>query len=151
MRRTAEAQKIQAGDRPRAHREHVAQDAADPRRRALIGFDERGVVVALHLEDAGVAVANVDHAGVLARTANHPGRLGRQLAQMDARRFVGAVLVPHGRENAELGEARPTADELQDALIFIGLEAVGGGQLRRDGGFSRAHLSSHLGEKSLRA
>jgi len=63
----AETQQVEAGDRPCAHREHIAQDAADPRRRPLIGLDEGGVVVALHLEDASQAVADVDHAGVFAR------------------------------------------------------------------------------------
>ncbi len=67
----AEAQHVEAGDRPRPHGEHVAQDAADPRRRALVGLDEGGVVVALHLEHAGEPVADVDHAGVLARALDH--------------------------------------------------------------------------------
>ena len=48
----AEAQRVEQRDRPRAHGEHVAQDAADAGRRALVGLDEGGVVVALHLEDA---------------------------------------------------------------------------------------------------
>ena len=81
----AEAQRVEVGDRPRAHREHVAQDAADPGRRALVGLDVARVVVALHLEDRRVAVADVDHAGILARAADHPRRLGRQLLQMQAR------------------------------------------------------------------
>jgi hypothetical protein len=63
----AEAQRVQQRDRPRAHREDVADDAADAGRRALIGLDERRVVVALHLEDRREAVADVDRAGVLAR------------------------------------------------------------------------------------
>ena len=37
---------------PRAHGEDVAHDAADAGRRALVGLDVGGVVVALHLEDA---------------------------------------------------------------------------------------------------
>ena len=49
----AEAQRVEAGDRPRAHGEDVAQNAADAGRRALIGLDVARVVVALHLEDAG--------------------------------------------------------------------------------------------------
>src|SRR5271156_5307129 len=69
----AEAQKVQRGDRPRAHREDVAQDAADAGRRALIGLDERRVVVALHLEDAGEPPADVDNAGVLAGPLDDPG------------------------------------------------------------------------------
>ena len=131
----AKSQQIQTGDGPGAHREDVAQNAADPGRRALIGFDERRVVVALHLEDAGVAVADVDHAGVLAGAANHPGGLGRQLAQMNARRLVGTVFVPHGREDAQLGKARGAADQLEYPLIFVGLEPVRGGEFGVDLGF----------------
>ena len=47
----AEAERVHRGDRARAHGEDVAHDAAHARRRALIGFDVGGVVVALHLED----------------------------------------------------------------------------------------------------
>ena len=45
MIRRAESQQVETGDRPRAHGEHVAQDAADPGRRALEGLDEGGMVV----------------------------------------------------------------------------------------------------------
>ena len=76
----AEAQEIEAGDGPCAHGENVAQNAADPGRRALIRLDERGMIVALHLEHADVAIANVDNARVFARPVNNPGRLGWQLA-----------------------------------------------------------------------
>ncbi len=131
----AEAQRIEAGDRPRAHGEDVAQNAADAGGRALVGLDVARVVVALHLEDHGLAVADVDHAGILAGALDHPGRLGRQAAQMDARGFVRAVLVPHRREDAELGEGRLPPDQLQDALIFVGLEPVGGNQFGGDLGF----------------
>ena len=97
--------------RPRAHREDVAQDAADAGRRPLIGLDEGGVVVALHLEHGDQAVADVDHAGVLARPLHHPGRLGRELAQVDLRGLVGAVLAPHHREDAELDQVRLAAQD----------------------------------------
>ena len=100
------SERIEAGDRPRAHGEDVAQDAADAGRRALIGLDVARVVVALHLEHDGKPVADVDHAGVLARPLDHPRRLGRQAAQMHLGGLVRAVLVPHRREDAELGEAR---------------------------------------------
>ena len=135
----AEAQRIEAGDRPRAHGEHVAQDAADAGRRALIGLDVARVVVALHLEHDGEPVADVDDAGVLARPLDHPGRLGRQIAQMHLRGLVRAVLVPHRREDAELGEARLAADQLEDALILVRLEAVLGDQRGGDGGFVGNH------------
>jgi hypothetical protein len=50
------------------------------------------MVVALHLEDAGLAVANVDDAGVLAGAADDVGTFGRELAQVELARLVGAVL-----------------------------------------------------------
>ena len=80
----AEAQEIERGDRPCAHGEDVAQNAANPRRCALIGLDEGGMVVALHLEDADVAIADVDDARVLARPVDDMRALGRQLAQVQA-------------------------------------------------------------------
>ncbi len=67
----AEAQRVEDRDRARAHREDVAQDAADARRRALERLDERRMVVALDLEDRGEPVADVDRAGVLARPLQH--------------------------------------------------------------------------------
>ena len=111
MRRRAEAQQIEAGDRPRPHGEHVAQNSADTRGRTLIRLDERGMVVALHLEDAGLAVADVDDAGVFARPLNHPGSLRRQAAQMQPRGFIGTMLVPHGRENTQFGVGRRAPDQ----------------------------------------
>ena len=111
MRRIAEAQRVEQRHRPRTHGEHVAQDAADAGRRPLVGLDERRVVVALHLEDRDQTVADVDHARVLARAAHHPGRLGRKLAEMDLRGFVGAVLAPHHREDAELDQVRRPAQD----------------------------------------
>jgi hypothetical protein len=129
----AEAERVQGRDRPRPHGEDVAQDAADPGRRALVGLDEARMVVALHLEDAGRAVADVDHAGVLAGALNHPGRLRRQRAQMEARGFVGAVLVPHRRDDAELGDGRLAADQRLEALVFLRRQPMLLYELRGDG------------------
>ena len=67
----AEAQRVEDGDRARAHGEDVAQDAADAGRRALERLDERRMVVALDLEDHREPVADVDRAGVLARALQH--------------------------------------------------------------------------------
>ncbi len=134
-----ERQRVEAGDRPRPHGEHVAQDAADAGGRALIGLDVARMVVALHLEHHRLPVADVDHAGVLARPLDHPWRLGRQPAQMDARGFVGAVLVPHRREDAELGETRHPADQFQDARVFVRLEAVRRDEFGGDLGFVGNH------------
>ena len=62
----AEAQRVEHRDRPRAEREHVAQDPADAGGGALERLDGRGVVVALDLERDSEAVARVDDARVLA-------------------------------------------------------------------------------------
>src|ERR1700756_4551435 len=104
MVRAAEAQRIEDRDRPRPHREDVAQNAADPGRRALIGLDEGRVIVALHLEDAGLAVADIDDAGVFAWALDDPRGLGRQFAEMYSRGFIRAVLVPHRRDDPEFGK-----------------------------------------------
>ena len=63
----AEAERVEDRDRTRAHREDVAQNAADTRRRALERLDERRMIVALDLEDDRPAVADIDRARVLAR------------------------------------------------------------------------------------
>src|SRR4029077_3562422 len=135
----AEPQRVEAGDRPRPHGEDIAQNAADAGGGALVGLDVARVVVALHLEHRDQPVADVDDAGVLARPLDHPGRLGRQRAQMNFRGFVRAVLVPHRREYAELGEARLAPDELLEARVFVRLEAVLGDQFRRDGRLVAVH------------
>ena len=74
----AETQRIEQRDRPCPHREHVAQDAAHSGRRALVGLDEGGMVVALDLEDDRLAVADIDDPGILAGTADDPLPRGRQ-------------------------------------------------------------------------
>ena len=42
------------------------------------------------------------------------------------------MLVPHGRKNAKLGEARCPADEGEDARIFVRLQAMRGGKVWGD-------------------
>jgi hypothetical protein len=98
------------------------------------------VVVALHLEHDCLAVADVDDAGVLARTLDHPRRLGRQAAQMDARGLVRAVLVPHRRENPQFSETRHPPDQLEDALILVGLQAMAGDEFGGDLGLVHGSL-----------
>src|SRR5436309_6496783 len=44
------------------------------------------------------------------------------LSLHDALPILRAVLVPHRRENAELGEGRLPPDQLQDALVLVGLD-----------------------------
>jgi hypothetical protein len=61
-RRLAEAQRVEHGDRPRADREDVAQDAADAGGGALERLDRARVVVRLDLERDRQPVADVDRA-----------------------------------------------------------------------------------------
>ena len=145
VRWVAEAQGIEQRHRTGAHGEHVAQDAADAGGRPLVGLDEGGVVVALHLEDGHQAIADVDHAGVLARAADDPRSLGRKLAEVDLRGFVGAMLAPHHREDAELDQVRRTAKDRQNELVLVGLEAV----FDDDGGRDRvAHAKASSRERN---
>src|ERR1017187_1392583 len=68
---TAEAERIEHRDRPRAHGENVAQNAARAGGGALKGFDEAGVVVRFDFESDDVAAADIDDAGVFARPLHH--------------------------------------------------------------------------------
>ena len=120
----SEAQRVQQRDRPRAHREDVADDAADAGGRALVGLDERRVVVRFDLEDGAQAVADVDGAGVLAGALHDARPGGRQRLQMHARALVAAVLRPHHREQPELQQVRLAAEQLLDALVLVRLDAV---------------------------
>ena len=83
-----------------------------------------GMVVRFDLEDGGQPVADVDRAGVLARALQDARALGRQLPEVDARALVAAVLGPHHREDAELGQRRLAAEGRDDALVFVGFQAV---------------------------
>ena len=122
--RRTEPQRVQQRHRPRAHREDVADDAANAGRRALVRLDERRVVVRLDLEDRRQPVADVDRAGVLARPLQHAAARGGQRLQVHARALVAAVLGPHHREDAELGEVGLAAHQLADAVVLVGGDAV---------------------------
>jgi hypothetical protein len=122
--RPAEAQRIQQRDGPGAHGEHVPQDAAHARRRALLGLDVRRMVVALHLEHDDPAVADVDHAGVLARAEDDVRPRRRQPAQMHAAGLVRAVLAPQHAEYAQLGPGRRASERALDAGVLVLREAV---------------------------
>ena len=130
----AEAQRVHDGDRARAHRDDVAHDAADAGRGALERLDVARVVVRLDLERDRPALADVEHAGVLAHAHHqvllHLGRdLLAELAQVDLRRLVGAVLAPHDRVHRELGARGAAAEDVADALVLVGLEAERGVRL----------------------
>ena len=93
MIRRAEAQPVEERDRPRAHRDDVAQDSADAGRRALERLDRRRVVVRLDLERDRLALAEVDDAGVLARPLQH-ALAGRRAAASAAARSACSRSAP---------------------------------------------------------
>src|SRR6201996_4289830 len=51
---------------------------------------------------------------------------------MQPRGFVRAVLVPHRGKNPELREARHPADQLENALILVGLQPMTGDEFGGD-------------------
>ena len=65
------------------------------------------------------------------------GRLGREFAEVDLRRLVGAVLGPHDREDAQFDVIGRSPQTVKDDLIFSGRQAVFGGQFGH--GFRCAH------------
>ena len=82
------------------------------------------MVVRFDLERHGITVADIDHAGVLAH-AHQQSRtrtfrnLFSELAQVDLRRLVGAVLGPHHRVHRELRARRPASQNLVDSGVFV--------------------------------
>ena len=122
----AEAEGIEESDRARAHREDVADDAADACRRTLVGFDGGGVVVRFDLHHHAQAVANVDCSGVL-RTA--PGEdvraFGGEQAEERLRVLVAAVLAPERPEKPELDFVRLAAEAFDDEIVFVAAERDG--------------------------
>ena len=55
----------------------------------------------------------------LAGALHHARSAGRKLLEMDAARFVRAVLRPHHREDSQLRVVRRAAEDLFDAAIFL--------------------------------
>ena len=99
-----ESKTVHRGNRPRAHREDVAQNSADSGRCALKRFDVRRMIVRFDLVGDRQSVTDIDNAGVLAGTLKDGRPLRRQSAQVDARALVAAVLAPHHAEDAEFGQ-----------------------------------------------
>ena len=116
----AESQRVEQRDRPRAHGEDVAHDAADAGRGALVRLDGRRVVVRLDLEHGAVAAADVDGAGVLtAALGEHARARAGEEAQQRLAVLVAAVLAPHRAEHAKL-DVVGLAVEQRDDLVVLG-------------------------------
>ena len=120
----AEAQGVHIRDRPRTHGEDIAQDTANTGRCTLIGLDIGRMVVALHLEDRRLTIADINYTSVFAGAANDPRGLCRQFLQVEARALVRTMFGPHDRKNAEFDQVRLTAERLENLLIFFRGEAV---------------------------
>ena len=120
LRERPEAQRVEGGDWPRAHREDVAHDAADAGRGAFVRLDGRRVVVRLDLHHDADAVADVDRAGVLAAHAREDARaaVGEQPQERLAV-LIAAVLAPHRAEHAELDLVRLAAQLLDDQAVLL--------------------------------
>ena len=137
----AESQGVRQEHRARAHREYVADDPADPGRRALERLDGARMVVRLDLERDRPSVAHVDDARVLlARPDEHPTEtrgpadpLGRESLKERPRVLVRAVLRPHHGEDPELREGRIPLQVQAHLLEFLRKQAVLPDELRRDG------------------
>ncbi len=115
----AESDRVPHRDGPGAHGEDVAQDAAHAGGGALVRLDEGRVVVALDPQRRQPAVAEVDDAGVLAGADDHPRRLGREPAEMSARRLVRAVLGPHHRVHRQLGGPGLPPEDGDDGVVLV--------------------------------
>ena len=110
-----EAEPVEQRNRPRAHRDDVAQDPADSGRRALERLDRGRMVVALDLEADRLAVAEVEHARVLTGALQHAFTRGGKPFQEEGRMLVAAVLGPEQREDRELEVVRLALEQLDDA------------------------------------
>ena len=119
----AEAEPVEERDRPGAHRDDVAEDAADAGGGALERLDRGRVVVALGLEGDGEPVAEVEHAGVLAGALEDARAAARQPLQQQRRVLVAAVLRPEEREDGELEVVRLALQQLLDARVLPVREA----------------------------
>jgi hypothetical protein len=114
--RAAEPQPVEQRDRPRSHRDDVAEDPADPCRRPLEGLDGGRVVVALDLEGDGQPLAEVEHAGVLAGALNDPRTARREPLEERCGMLVPAVLGPEEREDRELEVVRVAVEQFADTV-----------------------------------
>ncbi len=119
----AEPQRIGDADHLGSHAQHVAHDAADAGRGAFERHDLRRVVVRLVRDDdsvrLAVPLAEPHDAGVLADAEQHGRPFRRKLAQMLARRLVGAMLAPLRVEREQLGVGRDAAQMFRDAPQLV--------------------------------
>ena len=120
----SETKGVDQRDRARAHGEYVPQDTTNAGRRPLIGLDIGGVVVTLHLEDGSLTIADINDACILTGALNDFRSLGGEFGQVTARGFVGAVLRPHHRIDAQLNQVGLAPEAADKPLPFILFDAM---------------------------
>ena len=111
---SAEAQAVEQRDRPRAHRDDVANDPADPGRRSLERLDRARMVVRLDLErdgDSSPRSITPAFSPGPCRTRSPPRG---QAPQQPRRVLVAAVLRPEDGEDGELEVVRLAPEQLAD-------------------------------------
>src|ERR1700733_2608479 len=111
-------------------------------------LDETWVIVRLHLENRGIAVANVHDARVLAWALDDAGPLRRKPPEVYAGGFVGAVLAPHDAEDPELGVGRRAPKRLGDPDVLLTVELVLSRKRGADGGISGKGRGYRRGRRS---
>src|SRR4029450_349307 len=126
----AETERVQRRDRPSAHGKNVTENPADAGGRALIGLDERRMIVAFHLKSHRQSVANIDHARILAGPLQNLRAFRRQAFQIVSRALVATVLRPHNGEHSKFRMVWLSPEELDDLSIFLRSQTVTGDSLR---------------------
>ena len=126
----AETERVQRCDRPSTHGKNVTENPPDAGGRALIGLDERRMIVAFHLKSHGQSVANIDHSSVLARPLQNMRAFRRQAFQIVSRALVATVLRPHDGEHAEFRMVWLSSEELDDLPVLFRGQTVTGDSLR---------------------
>jgi hypothetical protein len=132
----AEAQRIEDRDGARAHSENIAQDAADASGRSLERLNVTRMIVGFDFEGRDKAVADVHDTGVFTRALHDKLAACGQALQVNFARFVGAMFAPHHAEDAQFGDVRVAAKDLLNARVFLGRNAVFGGNHGSDSNFS---------------
>src|SRR4029450_5988039 len=126
----AETERVQRRDRPSTHGEDVTDNPPDAVSRALIGLDERRMIVAFHLKSHGQSVANVDHPSVLARPLQNMRAFRRQAFQVVPGALGATVLRPHDGEHAEFRMVWLSPEEIDDLSVLFRGQSVTGDNLR---------------------
>src|SRR5690606_29529487 len=118
----AEAKLVHHGHRARTHGDDVTHDAADPGGGTLERFDERRMIVALHLEGHRPALTDIDDTRILTDSDHeafaHPVvDFLAELAQVHFGALVGAVLTPHDGVHGEFTARGATTQNLADQQV----------------------------------